>query len=100
MFCFSGETFASLFIEELSGVSIEQSKMSKVFIHECSLNFNWEVVVHLEHSHRDLVLIEPSAEAKANESPRDQGDLAHVPGSSLDEVGVPDSACEEDTGSC
>ena len=98
----SGETLPSYWVEQLpflgNLVQVEQSKVSKILVSQRSLDLHGEVVIHFEHGHGDVILVIAAAKAKADETPSQNSDFAHVPASPLDEVRVPDSACEENSG--
>ena len=76
---------------------VEQTKMTEVLVLEGSLHLKWVIVVVAKVGRNNVILIELSAEVEANHAPDYDGNLTHVPGSTFNEVGVPDGASEEHT---
>ena len=62
--------------------------MSKVLISESSFDFKGEVIIHLKHGKRHLILIVSVSEVIANQGPSEQLNLPGIPGSTFDEIGV------------
>ena len=74
--------------------------MSKVLVSQCPLYFHWEVIVHFKHRKSDVVLVIAAPKPVADQSPGENGDFSHVPGSTFHEIWIPDCAGEKNAAAC
>ncbi len=71
--------------------------MSIVFILEGALDFEREVIVHLEHHVEELIVLLFAAPCVADESPQDYVDFAEIEAALSCEVRVDDGGSEAET---